>query len=269
MKILIINRNLDVARYEFQSTQLNNLGLSFEKITAIEKNDLDEATIEKYQNSWQRPLRVAEIACTLSHHKCWQLVAKLDEACLVIEDDACISNKLPELLGALSVKGSYNFISLETRRRDKFLSKQNTPIIDNYVLHGLLYDKGGSAGYIIWPDAAKSLLERLKEKGASPADAFLGECTKLAKGQVYPAPLLQLDMCLEYGIGELGCCASAISNTVKPKADSISSYLKFRIRRFKVQLKLLINVHLLTKVSSNYKEAFVPIIKDEFKLKVD
>ena len=123
MKTLVINRTKDTVRYQFQSEQLKRLGMDFERITATEVDTLTDRQKEDYQDNWQRPLRQTEIACTLSHHQCWQKIADTGETHFIIEDDAYMSNHTKAILDQLSDDKEFDIISLETRDRDKFISK--------------------------------------------------------------------------------------------------------------------------------------------------
>jgi glycosyl transferase family 25 len=184
---------------------------------------------------------------------------------LILEDDAVICNHAAEILAKLETSNKYDLISLEVRRRKKFLSKEGEPLAQGYSLHDMLYDKGGAAGYIVWPEGARKLLNHMEQYGAAPADAFLGDCKNLERGQVVPAPIIQLDMCEHYRVKQFSSGLSTIfTNIPRPGYGSLVDYLKFKTRRSVGQLDLLFRVQLAGNLSSRYKEVEVTIENADF-----
>jgi len=268
MKTLIINRTKDTNRYSFQTKQLERLGIDYERITATEVDNLTEEDKTKFQNNWQRPLRHTEIACTFSHHQCWSIVAETGKAHFIIEDDAVMCKHTKSILDKLAGNTDFDIVSLETRDRHKFISKESSDLGNDYTLHSMLYDKGGAAGYILWPSGAKKLMAHKVSDGVSPADAFLGDCRNLIRGQVNPAPVLQLDVCLRYDLEPPCETLSSIftQEHQRPKADNLKTYLTCRYRRIKAQVKLFTSVQLKQLFSSKYFSHYIPIKKKDFQV---
>ena len=119
------------------------------------------------------------VGCFMSHYKLWQMA--LEEPILVLEHDAVFTQKLDtEYLVQLTKHGviGINDPRGATRKSHVFHTLicesrwpiQPIPQIDNMeVPQGL----AGNSAYIIKPFAAKKIIERVKEIGAWPNDAFL------------------------------------------------------------------------------------------------
>ena len=92
MKRYLINMDRSTDRLEIMNKRLTELGLDFERVSAVEGAKLSLAELSgvcspnrKYPNK----LTPGEIGCFLSHKKCWELLlASEDDWALVIEDDS-------------------------------------------------------------------------------------------------------------------------------------------------------------------------------------
>jgi glycosyl transferase family 25 len=60
-------------------------------------------------------------------------------------------------------------------------------------LFRLYQDRAGAAGYILWPQGAKKLLQCEQKKGIALADAHITDCHNIKAYQVEPTPIIQLD----------------------------------------------------------------------------
>ncbi len=283
MNTLVINRTQDTERFNFQQQQLSNLDLPFDFVVAVEKDSLTDEMRAMYPGAWQRPLRDGEIACNLSHLKCWQTVAAQSKPMLILEDDAVICDHIKGVLKKLQDTKKYNYISLEVRTRAKFISKTNTQLLDAYTLHDLIYDKGGAAGYILWPEGAKMLVQHIETKGLAPADALIAECKDLTHGQVRPAPILQLDVCPLHKLPQLSDPSSVIRNDTvaptstsenknlicqspTPKADSFGYYLQCKKNRVLAQANIFFTTYVRSIFSSDIEQSNVGINTGDFKI---
>jgi glycosyl transferase, family 25 len=103
MKALVINLDSAKDRLEFQQEQLSDLGISYERISAVCVASLSNEDYEKDAYSWQRQLRRVEVACFRSHFAAWKRVKELGEPCLILEDDALLCHKTASLLGAVGI----------------------------------------------------------------------------------------------------------------------------------------------------------------------
>ncbi|MFT5543861.1 MAG: hypothetical protein ACI97K_000983 [Glaciecola sp.] len=65
MDTLVVNLDSAKARMEFQCNQLDQLGLKYERLPAVQIKDRTNQTFVKYHATWQRPLSIAEVSCFL------------------------------------------------------------------------------------------------------------------------------------------------------------------------------------------------------------
>jgi glycosyl transferase family 25 len=235
MDALVINLKRSADRMAFQASQLDQLGIPYQRVAAIDTSMLDVDTYQAKAYDWERPLRDTEVACCLSHTKAWQIVLESNRPHLVLEDDALLCSKTGTLLQALESYQNYDCVNLETRGRRKTVSKKKTPLIEDFKISKLIQDKSGAAAYILWPDGAKKLLHWVETHGLGLADAILTVGPHLRHGQVEPAAAIQLDCCHLYGIECPLETQTHINHVDKPAA---SNALLFRWRRLRAQLKI-------------------------------
>jgi glycosyl transferase family 25 len=243
MNILVISLPNAKERRDFQQNQLFKLGLDFKFLDATSTNDINTETYKKHYYDWQRPLRNTEVACYFSHRSAWQKIIDNNMPALILEDDALLSQCVPELLKSFAIKKNVDFINLEVRSRKKFISKTGEDIACNSKLFRLYQDRTGAAGYILWPSGAKKLLQFERKNGIALADAQIASCNTLVGYQIEPAPIVQLDQCNYYDIPNTysdTIQVSTVSQPNNPKAHAI-----FWIKRISAQIKLGIRILLL------------------------
>ncbi len=237
MRALLINLDKATERMAFQKKQLQNLGIKYQRITAISTDSLKRRTYNKYYTTWERPLRYSEVACFLSHLSAWELIISNQEPMLVLEDDALLSKKTPCLLDELEKSDDIDFVSLEVRGRKKTIAKHATHMICGLSMKILYQDRTGAAGYVLWPEGAKKLIERTRNGNIALTDAFISSCYQLRAFQVEPATIIQLDQCHVYGIPCPIKIKSFIASENKPgSSDGIR--WTYRLKRLLGQLKL-------------------------------
>ena len=235
MDALVINLERSADRMAFQASQLEQLGIPYQRVAAIDSITLDAGTYQAKAYDWERPLRDTEVACCLSHTKAWQIVLESNRPHLVLEDDALLCSKTGTIIQALESYHNYDCVNLETRGRRKTVSKKKTPLIEDFKISKLIQDKSGAAAYVLWPDGAKKLLNWIETRGLGLADAIIAGGPSLRHGQIEPAAALQLDCCHLYGIECPLETRSQIHHVDKPAANMI---LRFRWRRLIAQLKI-------------------------------
>ena len=241
----VINLADSKPRLEFQTKQLSHLGIDFERIEATSTADLSESEYEKWANDWQRKLRRTEVACFLSHFGIWQRIAKSNQPYLVLEDDAVLSQDLPNVLAAITALEHLPFehLSFETRGRKKLYDKECINLTESVRLHPLYIDKSGAAAYLLTPKGAQVLLDTVEKSGAGLADALLCHTKRLNSSQTMPALAIQMDMAKHYDMPELQISPVAASNistsaNSKPSPNSLSDRLAFKSRRLAAQLDI-------------------------------
>lgn len=236
VNIFVINLSSAVERRNFQKTQFAKLRLNFNFLDAVSVHDIDESDYKQHINDWQRPLRLAEVACYYSHRSAWNMVIESDQPALILEDDALLSKCVPVLLETLMSKKGVDLITLENSCRKKFVAKMGKDVGCNSNIIRLYQDRTGAAGYILYPSGAEKLIQCERRKGIALADAHITACRGMRSYQVEPSPIVQLDYCKDYGIRnptQVTASESTVSIPNNPKGGWI-----FWFKRVYSQIKL-------------------------------
>ena len=259
MNIFVINLPGAVERRQFQKQQLFELGLDYEILNAISIDDINDEIYKKHYFDWQRPLRNTEVACYFSHRSAWQKIINNNMPALILEDDALLSQHVPELLKSFTNINNVDLINLEVRGRKKFISKIGQDTACNSKLFRLYQDRAGAAGYILWPSGAKKLLQYERENGIALADAQITNCNTLVSYQIEPAHVIQLDQCNYYGIPNIHSDVIQMSTVSQPNNPKVHTI--FWIKRITAQVKLF--VHILPLIIKS-KRRYIKINKESF-----
>ena len=157
MKIFVISLPEAKERRELIDQQMSAAGLAYSIIDGI------RPTAAQIQSSGynvrQRLFRygygmsAGEVGCFLAHRTAWQAVQAQHEKCLILEDDAVVSELNSFLLECLQ-HSPYGLIRLagSFRKRHKF--------IGNTTYAKYWGDPAGTVAYVIGPQEAKKLLEK-------------------------------------------------------------------------------------------------------------
>lgn len=237
MKTLVINLKKATERRQFQAAQLQSLGLDYAFFDAINANDADTMRPEAYWRTGQRPLRETEKACFLSHRACWEKVLETGEPMLILEDDALLSDQVPNLLKSLETVQGFDILNLETRARQIFVG---TALDDMPNIRPLYLNKDGAAAYILWPNGAQKIIDQ-SNRVIGLADALLWCNFKLSSFQTYPALAIQSDRCKRYDLPEYLTTKSSNAPTnvnFNKRGNNTWEYFRFRSRRFWGQIHL-------------------------------
>ena len=105
--------------------------MSFDVIKAVDGYDVSYSDLLKtgfdVDHNWidpilNTPLTKGEVGCFLSHWKAWKQCIKANEPCLILEDDAIVTDKFSyDDLYKLKGQG-YNFVYLGWKEMEKSLS---------------------------------------------------------------------------------------------------------------------------------------------------
>lgn len=102
-KVLVINLDKASERMESMKTQLDSLGIDYERVqgnlgTSLSEEEISKIYSEKENLSkYYMPLSVANIGCYSSHLKAWQKIVDDDlDYALVLEDDLCLDAKIAD-----------------------------------------------------------------------------------------------------------------------------------------------------------------------------
>lgn len=241
MKTYILNLPSARERRAFQTHQAEQLGLAAVFIDAHTPADIPEAFFQAHAFAWERPLKITEVACFLSHHAVWQKIAADDAPALILEDDAILARNTPRLLKELQNLKNIDHVSLETRRRKKLLGQSFIACQDaQAVLHPLLQDRTGAAAYVLWPSGARQLLAKFQAVGMGLADAFISSTYTLQSWQTVPAFAIQADVAQDHGV----VCPIAPHSLIarekvpSPPTQHWTQGVRLKLRRLGSQMRL-------------------------------
>lgn len=157
MKCLVINLDRSIDRLVEITTEFARIGVSFERIAAVDARS-DSLSFPALPH-----LTKAEIACFLSHRKCWQIIADgADQYVAIFEDDAVLKGDAGPLLSNHDwVPPDADIIKLETMFGQVRLGRIAS-IGNGHAVARLVGEHLGTAGYVISKGAAQRLLHRIK-----------------------------------------------------------------------------------------------------------
>ncbi len=231
MKALVINLASETARMAFMATQLDELGVAFERLDATTPDTLSPDTKDRYWSKWQRPLRTTEMAAFASHRAAWQRVADGNAPMLILEDDAVLMPGVPAFLAAIEDLPDAELVTLETRGRRKLIARDPHP---SAPMHRLWQDRTGAAAYVLSPRGARKLLARVA-RAPGLADGVLCAAYEIQTWQAVPAVACQLDRCTAEGIALPIETDSAIGREPRPKVAKSAAQT---FRRFGSQFRM-------------------------------
>ncbi len=244
MKVLVINLDSDTTRMEFQSNQLNQLGLSYERLPAYQIKDKTKEIYLKYHSTWQRQMGMVEVSIFFSHKIAWDKVIEAGSPMLILEDDALLAESVPSLLDELNKLKNVDYVNLEARgiNKKKLLAKKVTQRFGDIELIRLYQGRSGAAGYVIWPSGAKKLITKMEKEGIAIADKFINSDYTLSAYQIEPAVIIQLDQCILHGITAPIAVQTSIG--ARPQSAPITSrtFWMYSFKRIVGQLKIGFNL---------------------------
>ena len=239
MNCFVINLATEVVRRQFMETQLDLLGLEYEIVEAVTALEASKIGTDEYWDSWERPLMDTERACLLSHLGVWKRVASQTGSlpCLILEDDAFLSKKVPAVVQAAKSLTQVDHLTLEVRLRRKTVSalKNQLPGLQHSAIMRLYQDRSGAASYLLWPSGARKLVADAA-RSAGLADAVIAGCNGLLSYQIEPACAVQLDAWESYGLPPPVATHSTVSPDGVPCQQPRS--IAHRFRRMRGQLGL-------------------------------
>jgi glycosyl transferase family 25 len=157
MHIVVINLDRDFARLAHMRTQLDRLGLTFERFAALQGEALP-ARLRGYFSGCTS-LSPGEIGCYASHLAIWRRIAEGDIAApvLVLEDDVGLPDNLPFVLsalaGALPARWDIVRLSNPTKRMTRTVAA-----LGGYELVRYSHVPTSTGAYLINASGARKLL---------------------------------------------------------------------------------------------------------------
>lgn len=284
MKCYIINLDRSADRLEFMIRQFRYLqekvgvGIQPIRIPAVDAKQLPKETIDRYYdryffsfNATYFPnvvppggLSNGEVACFLSHRKCWEtIVSGEEDYAAVFEDDVIFSSESGDFLkDATWIPQDADIVKLEVLTKKLIVSEKPEKQVYGRDVSRFFITNIGAAAYIISKKAAKRLLN-MTERFYVPVDhVMFGNLfpyfDELVSYQVIPALCVQEREIAgddsQFGSTVEGA-GQAYSRTLRKKIPLLAK-IKREIIRFKLQLKARKGAKKKILNSFNKNEAF-------------
>jgi GR25 family glycosyltransferase involved in LPS biosynthesis len=145
-----------------------------------------------YKKMYRSANQLKVIACAVSHMRVWEEIVKEDRACLVLESDAMFTRKFTGMRKGLGCIGLSDPRGA-TRKANKFhehcsfsKSVKFAPIVNDDNEDPVPQGLAGGSAYWLEPRVAKEFLNKIKEVGMWPNDAFICRENFMHLRIVYP-----------------------------------------------------------------------------------
>lgn len=163
MKCYLINLDRSKDRLEQMKTEFGQLGLTFERVPAVDGRLLSQEQIDALTppvRRWEIPIPPGEIGCFLSHRKCFEIIANgEDEYAAVFEDDIVLSTQAQKVLSSSAwIPADADLIKVETFRTVILVDSPAEIAGTNCKYARLLSKHLCTGGYIVSRDAARRML---------------------------------------------------------------------------------------------------------------
>lgn len=194
MKSMVINLDRATDRFEHVERTFHGQGIDFIRISAVDAKCLADETVAHWCSDGAR-LGPTELACFLSHRKCWQELIERDLPYAVIfEDDVLLSHEAGTILKTGDwIPAGADVIKLETNARATIVDKVAAGYIGKRGVKRLHAPHVNSVAYIVSKSGARKLLESSRRIDR-PVDLFLFDEAGLERVPTYqlvPALCLQ------------------------------------------------------------------------------
>lgn len=120
LKIFYVNLDDSHDRNQQMIKQLDGLGLTYERISAVYGKDLtdEQKSFVNYHDfllRMKRPIQDGEIGCAMSHRLIWQKMLDNNiEYALILEDDVVINNQLLDIINYSTNHQNFDLINLSS-----------------------------------------------------------------------------------------------------------------------------------------------------------
>lgn len=267
MQILLINLKEAQDRLAFQHIQFAQLGLKFQRIDAIKGADVDEAFYQSVSTKGLRLVTRNEVACFLSHQKCWQFCVDNDQPVIILEDDIVLSADFTETVKASqsALTNAPSLINLEMSSTAKRIYE--TPLIKlgaRAHLHKVQFAASGAGAYILTPATAAFFIQRAKET-FNLVDLFMYSEKSVQLLQIMPAPAMQMLFLTDHKTETI--TQSYINQAGQKRPTSWESFRAnpmTRIRRLKANIIALYLKYAAKDLANTLAVTPAPDIKERF-----
>lgn len=233
MKTYIINLEKSIDRRRHMHEQLEKYPfLDAEYVTAVDGREMTEEErakrfdLKSFQARYGKNVRPGEIGCTLSHQKCYRILAQGEKVCaLILEDDIVVNENIREIMKELEtwmdsaeprivlLSGWYWFLKTGAFHQNYRLAD----VYDGFLTHS----------YVINQSAARLLIE---EKPGITADDWKYIRRKGIDLKALRPHLIDQDWSGEY---------QTLVNTAYKSQSPLPMRVRFRILVRVVVLRLL------------------------------
>lgn len=174
MKCLVINLDRSEDRLAHVAAEFAKIGVAFERVSAVDASAGSPIPASPH-------LTKSQVACSLSHRKCWQIIAEgEDQYGAVFEDDVVFSGDGGPFLSDYSwVPGDADIVKLETTFEKTRIGGRDIEVGNGYAVARLVGSHSGTGCYLISKSAARKLLHRTRRRINGTADHFLFDPTSL------------------------------------------------------------------------------------------
>ncbi len=176
MKTLVINLERETARLAHMRKVFGEQGLDFTVVKAVDAKLLSPEDLKAGRTGKPRfyELGAGEIACFLSHRKCWEIAAQSEDAYTIIcEDDIFLGENASAIFGDASwIPADAGVVRLEACRPKTLIAKAAVSTVAGRSLHLLFRAYAGAGAYVV----SRSLAEELVRDACGftdPVDQFL------------------------------------------------------------------------------------------------
>lgn len=170
MKIYVLNLDRDRGRLQWMDSQLNRLGLPYERVSALTPETVPDALRRRFLDRASEALLPSEIACFASHLAiAEEFLTTSEDVCVVLEDDVEIICDAIEL-EALSLSArEFDFLKLSDWPKSPTVL---VTAVGGFLVLRFLRVPLGQGSYFISRAGAKRLLESAWGL-ATPIDQFV------------------------------------------------------------------------------------------------
>lgn len=252
LPIFVINLDSSADRLAYQKRQFDRMGMTFERVPAVDGLSLPRETYERYAYQWFRPMSHSEVACLLSHSLCWRRAAEGNGA-VIMEDDQVLADEIKPVLRELVARDGALVFNLETQPRLRYVAREPNETIASIGFFELKMPTAGAGAYMVTREAARQLLNHLERRPAI-ADYFIHSAPGLRRFQADPGLTLELrTLTGMYGLTRRSEAQTVITRT-NPRKNFVTrvfwaaQHPRLRMRRMLSQLRLVFDK---AKASSN------------------
>ena len=163
MRVLLINLDRHTERRDWMNEHLAERRIAYERVDAVDAGSISSTLMETVDKSCvgESKFTSGEVACNLSHKKCWEIIAQgEDDYGCVLEDDLQLSEDAASFLSSSEwIPADADIIKIETFAEPVFCQLWGSIPVHDHRLRRLIGHHLGSAGYILSKKAARRLLE--------------------------------------------------------------------------------------------------------------